>query len=137
MRPFIDTNVWVYAVDADEPEKRGQALDLLRDVGRDAVISAQVMSEFHVTVTRKLARPLHADVAKGQVQRLAQLTVVPTDHRLVLDAIDLADRHQMSLWDAMILRAAVTGGCDVVYTEDLADGAELDGITITNPFRDG
>lgn len=134
MRPFVDTNVFVYAVDVAERVKRAQATSLLQALGSTVVISSQVLAEFHVTVTRKLPTPLESATARDHLHRLADLHVVPTDVALVLSAAHLAQQHQLSLWDAMILRAAATAGCDVIHTEDMADGAVIGGVRISNPF---
>lgn len=70
----------------------------------------------------------------GPWPSLAQLPVVSVDADVVLAAIDLATRHQLSFWDAQIVQAAVTAGCSSVLTEDLSDGAVLGGIRVENPF---
>lgn len=133
-RAFVDTNVWVYAVDRDEPDRQASARQLLRDLGSGAVLSTQVMAEYHVTVTRKLGRPVPLADAGQHLQRMARLQVVPTDAALVVEAAALALSHQLSLWDAMVVRAAAVSGCEVLHTEDLTDGQILDGIRISNPF---
>ena len=60
MRSFFDTKVLVYLFDDDAPEKQRRAQQLLQDeVGQGrAILSTQVLQEFYVTVTRKLASPL-------------------------------------------------------------------------------
>lgn len=134
VRPFVDTNVLVYAHDEDEPEKREIALTWLQANADEFVVSAQVLAEFYVTVTRKLPHPLDPAAAADQVEELANGTVVPVDSDLVRSAGRLSRAHQLSLWDAMVIRAALRGGCDVLVTEDLAHEAVLDGIQILNPF---
>ena len=134
MRPFVDTNVLVYAHDRDEPEKQAAALALLGELAGELVLSAQVLAEFYVAVTRKLGQPLDEATAAAQVADLAQGAVVATDAGLVVESISLRNRHQLSLWDAMIVRAAVRGGCDTILTEDLSDGATYDGVAVRNPF---
>ena len=62
-------------------------------------------------------------------------SVVILDVEDVLDAIDLHRLHQVSFWDALIVRAAKEGGCSVLYSEDLQDGRTIDGVRIVNPFR--
>jgi predicted nucleic acid-binding protein len=58
---FVDANVWVYAVDEDEPVKRAQARAVLGPSAPGTLVtSAQVLGEFYETVTRKLARPVAA-----------------------------------------------------------------------------
>jgi len=132
---FLDTNVLVYAFDGDETEKQEQARDLLGAPATDVfVLSTQVLAEFYVTVTRKLARPLEPATARAAVAALSELPVVATDADLVLAGIDLSVRYQISLWDALIVQAAVVAGCETILTEDLADGAVLAGVGIQNPF---
>jgi predicted nucleic acid-binding protein len=135
MVSFIDTNVLVYAFDASEGLKRERALVLLDDPSLHAVISAQVLSEFYWIVTRKLTPPLEEGVAHDVVRALSEGVVVPTDATLVDAAIDLARRHRLALWDAAIVAAAKRAGCDELLTEDLSDGATIDGVRIRNPFR--
>lgn len=52
------------------------------------------------------------------------------------EVLQLSHDSQLSLWEAMILRAAGRGGCDVLFREDLQDGFVHDGVTVTNPFTD-
>jgi predicted nucleic acid-binding protein len=132
---FVDTNVVVYAFDDDEPDKQERARDLLSDPGDvRLVLSTQVLAEFFVTVTRKLARPLDAGPARQAVAALSELPVVGADAGLVLAGIDLADRYQLAVWDGLIVQAAVVSGCETILTEDLADGSVLAGVRIQNPF---
>jgi predicted nucleic acid-binding protein len=135
-RAFLDTNVLVYAVDDSEPAKRDRARDLLsaEDAGMRLVLSTQVLSEFYVVATRKLERPLAPDDAADAVRELSKLAVVGADTALVADGIRLSRTAQLSLWDALIVAAAKVAGCERVLTEDLADGAEIDGVRIEDPF---
>jgi predicted nucleic acid-binding protein len=135
MASFIDTNVVVYAFDTSEERKRERALELLADPSLDAVFSAQVLSEFYWIVTRKLAPPLEEGAAHDVVRSLSEGVVVPTDATLVDAAIGLARRHQLAFWDAAIVAAARRAGCDELLTEDLSDGATIEGVRIRNPFR--
>ena len=134
-RVFIDTNVWVYAVDAAEPAKRERARAAIAP-GNDAHIttSSQVLSEFYTVVTRKLASPMSDELAAQMVDRLSQLPVVPVDADLVLRAIAGSRAWNISLWDALIIRAAEVAGCAVVLSGDLADGATYGSVRVSNPF---
>ena len=134
-RCFVDTNVLVYCHDRGEPKKRRQALALLASSERDFVVSTQVLQEFYVTVVRKLAKPLDEASAEAAVRDLAQLPVVTVDAPMVLAAIATSRAHQLSLWDALILQAAVAGGCSEVLTEDLHIGFQLGPVTVRNPFH--
>lgn len=133
-RAFVDTNVLVYLFDDDEPVKQARARELLVAGEHHLVLSTQVLGELFVTVTRKLARPLAGDVAADVVAALAELTVVPTDLALVLAALETSRVAQLSYWDALIVEAAASAGCDRVLTEDLAGGSTIRGVLIDNPF---
>ncbi len=135
-RTFVDTNIAVYAVDFDEQEREKQqvAAALLADDPDRLVVSAQVLQEFYVVVTRKLKRPMTQEQAKAAVESLAQLDVVSIDAPVVLAAIDTSRQAQVSLWDALIIEAARLAGCEQVLTEDLTDGQVIRGVQVHNPF---
>ena len=136
-RVFVDSNVWVYAVDEDEPVKRDQARAVLSPAAPDTLItSAQVLSEFYTTVTHKLARPVAAEVAASMVERMARLPVVAIDADRVQEAIAGSRSWQLSYWDALIIAAARSAGCDRLLTEDLAEGATYGGVRVENPFSE-
>jgi len=132
---FVDTNVWVYAVDGADPAKRQLALKVTApEPGRDLVISTQVLTEFYAVVTRKLAVPLSPGDADAMVRQLSGLPVVAVDSSLVVSAITGSRQWRISIWDALILRAAEIAGCRRVLSEDLADGAEYGSVVVENPF---
>ena len=136
-RSFVDTNVWVYTVDDGEPDKQRLARQILEPTpGKDLVVSAQVLGEFYVTVTRKLAETLPEPEAVALVDRMRQLPVVPVDANLVSTAIANTRELQLSYWDALILAAAEASGCDVVLSEDMTHGRVYGSVRIENPFRE-
>jgi len=92
-------------------------------------------ASFYVTVTRKLAVPLSESDAAIAVQRFARFTTVPTDATFVAAALETSRAHRLSYWDALIIEAAASAGCDDLYSEDLTDGSVLRGVRIRNPFR--
>ena len=98
----------------------------------EAVISTQVLIELHSVLTRKLGRT-RTDAAR--VLDALPLDVISTDAELVRVAAHTAARHELSIFDAMILEAAVRGGCDELWTEDLTHGSTLRGVRIVNPLR--
>lgn len=134
VRALVDTNVLVYAVDAGEPEKREVARALLADRARTLVLSTQVLSEFYVATTRKLAEPLPDDEAAAYVDDLGELPVVVTDTELVRDGIRISRNAQITFWNGLIVAAARAGGCEAVLTDDLAAGSTIAGVRIENPF---
>ena len=132
---FVDTNVWVYAVDVADPAKRQRALEAIAPAqGRDLVISTQVLTEFYAVVTRKLAVPVSVDDAEAMVRQLAALPVITIDSSLVVSAIAGSREWQISIWDALILRAAEVAGCRRVLSEDLASGTTYGSVVVENPF---
>ena len=134
-RVFVDTTVWVYAVDADEPAKQARARAVIDPRSDDRLVaSAQVLGELYVTVTRKFQRPLAPDVAGGMVQQMARLPVVSIDADLVRAAIDGAGTWGVSYWDALIVVSARSADCARLLSEDLSDGATYGGVRVENPF---
>lgn len=137
-RTFVDTNVWVYALDDADPAKQDRAREVLAPGPEtDVVISAQVLGEFFVVVTRKLARRVPAPEAEQLVDRMSQLPVVPVDAPLVRAAIAMSLSRSLSYWDALIVAAAEAAGCRRILSEDLAHGETYGTVRVENPFLDG
>ncbi len=124
--------MFVYLYDHADAEKQRIARATLTDAAEEIVISTQVLSEFYWVVTRKLN--LDPRAAREGVRQMATLRVVPVDHRLVLRATDTALSTKLSIWDALIVEAAVTAGSDHLLTEDLNDGRTIRDVRIVNPF---
>ncbi|MSP73711.1 MAG: PIN domain-containing protein [Myxococcales bacterium] len=134
-RSFLDTNIAVYAHDADAGPKRLIATSLLADGlrSRTGVISTQVLQEYFNTATRKLEVPT-ADARRTMEQR-ARLDVVQVKPALIFEAVDCHRLNRISFWDALVVRAAVAAGCAVLCSEDLGHGQVIDGVRIENPLR--
>ena len=134
VRSFIDTNVLVYTDDHDAPEKQEVALELLSQARRDGtgVLSTQVLQEYFVASTRKLA--VAPTLARRKVELFSRFNLVLVDIPDVLAATDLHIVHGISFWDSLILAAARRAGCRVLYSEDLQSGASFEGVQIVNPF---
>ncbi len=93
-----------------------------------------MLQEFYVAVTRKLADPLCPEIAENVVRNLTALPLVQIDGTLVLTAIGKSRLLGFSFWDALIITAALAGGAERLFTEDLQHGQIIDGIRIENPF---
>jgi predicted nucleic acid-binding protein len=134
VRSFFDTNVLVYADDKAAPAKQKKALDLVAKHrrARSGVVSLQVLQEYFVTITRKLH--VDATVARRKVELLAEFDVAAPEVVDILAAIDLHRLHGFSFWDALVLRSAKQAGCSVLFTEDMQNAREIDGVRIVNPF---
>jgi len=137
-RTFVDTNVLVYAVDESAPAKRGRAREILDgpERGSTLVVSTQVLSEFYAVVTRRLQVPLPPAEAERAVRHLSGMAVATLDAGTVTSAVARAAKGGISIWDSLIVQAAIESGCRVLLSEDLQDGAEFDGVRVENPFRE-
>jgi predicted nucleic acid-binding protein len=136
-RTFLDTNVLVYLFDNDEQDKQECAREILEDAEPgELVLSTQVLSEFYVTVTRKLAQPLEPALAAEAVDWLGLLGVVVADIALVKSAIQASRSSRLSYWDGLVVAAATRAGCERLLTEDLNDGQCFGMVKVENPFRD-
>ena len=134
-RSFFDTNVLIYADDKASPAKQRKALDLVAEHrrARTGVVSLQVLQEYFVTATRKLR--VEAAIARRKVELLSEFDVASPDVADILAAIDLHRLHGFSFWDSLILRAAKQAGCSVLFSEDLQNAREIDGVQVVNPFQ--
>jgi predicted nucleic acid-binding protein len=131
---FLDTNVLVYAVssaEADAPKRR-RALDLVRET--DFGLSAQVLQEFYVTVTRKIRKPLAPALAVALMDEYRVFPTVPTDYPLIVSAVEISVRHGVSYWDGAILAAAEVLEAPILYSEDLAHERRYGPVRAVNPF---
>lgn len=135
-RAFLDTNVLVYAVDMADERRRGIAREVLaRRADRGLVVSTQVLSEFLVAV-RRLAVPVAPERALALVAGLVRGVEVHVPSVAdILAAAELAARDGIHHYDAMIVQAALSSGCDVLLTEDLQHGRDFGGVVVTDPFR--
>ncbi len=135
-RIFVDTNILVYAYDIDAQEKHTIAQDLLTRLWktRQGVLSTQVLQEFYVTVTRKLSTPLDPATARRVIAPFQAWHVQLIDVATVLDASEIAQRHQLSFWDGLIIAAARQAGAERVLSEDLQAGRVMESVLIENPL---
>jgi len=136
MKCFFDTNVLVYLFDADSPDKRKKARALFQRHAdaSDILLSTQVLQEFYVAVTRKLARPLDAAAAAEAVSSFAELPLVQIDSELIVAAIHRSRNDQLSFWDALIVQAAIEGHASTLYSEDMQHGQMQGSLRVVNPF---
>ena len=134
---FVDTNVLVYAYDADAGEKHEKAQSQLQALWQQesGAVSSQVLQEFYVTVTRKLGRPLPRRTAREVVATYGAWPVHRPDVDDLIAASELEERHELSFWDALIVVSARRSGARSLLTEDLQDGQRFDELEIVSPFR--
>jgi predicted nucleic acid-binding protein len=133
VRPFLDTNVLVYAATADDPHRQAVALRLVATLGlTNITISTQVLAEAYNVLTRR--KRWVVDDALQAVRGFKAMRVVVLGADAVLDALELAARHTLSTWDAMVIHAAQEAGCDTLFSEDLQNGRRFGALQVVNPF---
>jgi predicted nucleic acid-binding protein len=136
-KPFVDTNVLVYAIAGLGPEakKSAQACALLQ-MG-EVCLSTQVLGEFYSAATSPRRQvPLTHVQATAWVQfwkrhDVREITVPHVDL-----ALEICDSFQVSYYDALIVAAARLAECQVLYSEDLNPGQDYGGVRVLNPFQD-
>ena len=134
-KTFIDTNVLIYAHDIDANAKHKIAKEVLRELWseRTGVLSAQVLQEFYVNVTRKIPSPLSRDLARLVVSSYA-IWCVETTPTEILAAFRIEDESRIGFWDALIVSSAAKLGATRILSEDLNAGQRIAGILVVNPF---
>jgi len=133
---FVDSNILIYAHDADAGIKRDRAVEKLRQLwdsggGR---MSVQVLQEFYVNVTKKLATPVAHSTAREVVSSYGAWVLEPTTPVTVTRAIDIAALAQIQFWDALIVASAEQADATHLYSEDLNSGQTIVGVRIVNPL---
>jgi len=133
---FVDTNVLVYARDAREPVKQPLAANWIARLWQEQSgrTSMQVLSEYYVTVTRKLNPGLKPAVAWNDVQSLLSWQPQAIDAALIRRAREIEQQHRLSWWDSLIVAAAQWQNCPVLLSEDLQDRGVYGGVTVRSPF---
>ena len=128
---FFDTNVLLYLLSSDI-EKSDRAEQLLSAGG---VISVQVLNEFASVASRRLKMSIE-EIREVLTTIRAVCTVVPISEETHDEALRLAERYGLSIYDSLIVAAALIAECKTVVSEDMQDGQVLDRrVKIRNPFR--
>jgi predicted nucleic acid-binding protein len=131
---FFDSNVVVYANDGRDSAKQKRALNLIGAAIRsgNGVISTQVLQEYANVALGKLGQ--RQDVVLRQLVLLERLQVVAQTPVLVRRAVELHGLYGITFWDAAIVAAAESRGCDRILSEDLNAGQFYGGVVVANPF---
>ena len=137
VKVFVDTNIIVYAYDVSAGEKHSKALEIMKDLWGtgNGITSTQVLQEFFVSVTGKIAKPLSIITAKEIVKDFLKWKTVIINGEIILEAIDIHNERRYSFWDSLIIASAIAGGAETLLSEDLSDNHKIKGIVIKNPFK--
>ena len=136
-RPFVDTNILVYAHDEDTGIKHERARALLAKLWPlgGGVLSTQVLQELRVTLHRKVARPWPIEETRSLIEDYLSWEIVVNTPRHIIEALAIEARYKVSFWDALIIHAAESSGAPVLYSEDLSDGQIYGSVRVVNPLR--
>lgn len=129
-KPFFDTNVLLYLLSSDAA-KADRAEELL---GGGGVVSVQVLNEF-AAVARRKAKMEWPDIQSTLNTVRAACRVLPVTLELHDEGISIAERYGFTIYDSLIVAAAITGDCKTLYSEDLQDKQAIGQVTISNPFK--
>jgi len=135
---FIDTNVFVYSFDDRQPAKKERSIALIQEGLKTGmgIISTQVIQEFLNVATQKFAVPIKPEDSKVYLRLVMNpLCQVYPNLSLYETCLDLQTETRYSFSDSLIIAAAIQGGCNLLYSEDLQDGQEIHGTMIVNPYR--
>lgn len=132
---FLDTNILVYAYDADTPRKQAIARQLLRRalVG-EFVVSVQVLSEFASTLLRRVSPPATADEVLSALDALQPIRTISVSQETVRRAVEACAAYGIHFYGAMIIATAELSGCGRLWSEDLNPGQSYFGVKVENPF---
>jgi predicted nucleic acid-binding protein len=100
---------------------------------RTGVLSTQVLQEFYVNVTRKIAKPLPKKSARAIIDSYTAWCIDTTPAEIAT-AFRNEDDARISFWDALICAAALKAGADRILSEDLNAGQKIANVSIENPF---
>jgi predicted nucleic acid-binding protein len=127
---FLDTNILIYFL-ADERLKADKADKLIADGG---TISVQVLNEVANVARRKMR--LSWDETNSFLAIVRDLLhVIPMTVEIYDTGFEMAQRHGFSIYDAMIVAAALEAGCETLWSEDMHDGLVVENrLRIINPF---
>jgi predicted nucleic acid-binding protein len=136
LKVAVDTNVLAYAEGLDDDHRRRMAQRVLGGVSPDDLtIPVQVLGELFNIFRRKMR--LSATAAGERIQIWRDIAACPdTSLVILLSAITIAQSHDLSTWDAVILAAAAEAGCRVLLSEDMQHGFTWSGVTVVNPFAE-
>jgi predicted nucleic acid-binding protein len=133
---FVDANILVYARDSGQALKQSTAMQHLHRLWQDRTgrISVQVLSEYYVTLTRKLKPGTKSDDAWDDVLALMSWEPQPIDCEVLKLAREIERRYLTSWWDATIIAAAEMQSCAILLSEDFQQGMVFGQVSVHNPF---
>ena len=134
---FIDTNVFLYAIDKSNSDKQALAKEIVSEAlrpGSDSLISVQVLSEFASVVVRKMKLP--ARIVLDMLQELQKIPCADITPSIPSRAVEIQELYGLQFYDSQLIAMAERYGCAEFVSEDLSDGQSYCGVKVMNPFKD-
>lgn len=131
---FVDTNILVYAHDRDGGSKHQSAKELIKELWDrpyPPAISIQVLQEFAANLKK---RTVPIEKIRELIDIYLPWEVIDNDQRLLLEGLSIANRWRLSLWDGYIIAAAHRAKASILWSEDLQEGQDFDGVRVVNPL---
>ena len=132
---FLDSNILVYSYSNSEIQKQEIARQLIG--ASNTFISTQVLQELCNIVTRKF-KFTYDEAAIAVKESCQNNNLHINTEETLLQACQIAGKYRFSLYDSLIVAAALESRCNVLYSEDLHHGQVIEGkLTVKNPFKQG
>jgi len=130
---FIDTNILVYCYTSDEPVRQQKAFNIAK--GSETFISTQVLTELSNTLKKKFKLNWQA-IENVIAEVSSDFNVYVNKPATIERACQIADKYQYSFYDSLIIAAALSSNCKILYSEDMQDGQAIENsLKIINPFK--
>lgn len=131
---FVDTNVLLYALDANDPVKQARAAAWLHRLWEHGAgrLSWQVLHEFYANASGKLR--LDPKLARSTVSAFSHWQPLDSSLALLQRAWYWLDRARLNYWDALIVAAAEVTESRYLLSEDFQSGQRFGNCEIVNPF---
>lgn len=126
---FLDSNIVIYAL-GDDLKKKARADDLL---SQGPILSTQVLTEVSQVCLKKL-KLAHDLVIQWVALLNAHTQVISISADMIQDAIKISQQYKYSFYDSLIISASAHSEAKILYSEDMQDGQEIEGLKIVNPF---
>lgn len=136
-RFFLDTNIFVSTFDHSAPAKAKRSAHLIRratDTG-EGIVSYQVVQEFFNVALRRFSQPMSvAEAEQFLITVFRPLLAVHSSPAIYVEALRISAKHRLAWYDSLIVAGALEGHCDILYSEDMQHGREIERLRIENPF---
>jgi predicted nucleic acid-binding protein len=132
----IDTNIWIYAHDRRDPAKQQKAQDLINTLHPQALLW-QVGCEFLAAAHKLAPYGFTEDQTYNSLDRMLRMStkLILPDPESWIRCRSLQKDHSLNFWDAILIASCLLGNVSRLYSEDLSDQQDINGLKIINPFR--